>query len=217
MKEAISNKVKAHTRYKLKDGTIVPGVTTIVNLLDKPQLKLWANRIGLQGIEMSKYVDDKAEQGTLAHEMILCHLKNEKIDTSDHSKNVIDAAENSFLSYLEWEKPRKIEPIYLEHEVISELYKFGGKFDFFGKIDGILTIMDFKTGKGIYPEFFFQLAGYGIGLKEEGKYIPEKYAILNIPRDESESFKVEEKSNMDIQRKIFVNLASIYHLKKELK
>ena len=44
-------KSKAHQRYKLADGTQVPGVTTITGQLNKPALIIWANRLGLQGID----------------------------------------------------------------------------------------------------------------------------------------------------------------------
>jgi hypothetical protein len=63
-------KTKAHIIYKLADDSRVPGCTTICGILDKPALLEWANRIGLQGIEMRRYVDDKADIGTLAHDMI---------------------------------------------------------------------------------------------------------------------------------------------------
>ena len=42
--------VRAHQRYKIEDGTIVPGVTTVVGILNKPALVPWANKLGLEGI-----------------------------------------------------------------------------------------------------------------------------------------------------------------------
>ena len=92
---------KAHIRYRLADKTIVPGVTTVLNLLSKPALVPWANKMGLQGIDTSKYVDDKADIGTLAHAIITDKLTGKETDTSDYSKNQIDLAENSCLSF--WE------------------------------------------------------------------------------------------------------------------
>ncbi len=50
--EAVAAKrSKVHTRYKLKNGLLVPGVTTVTGVLDKPALIIWANRLGLQGID----------------------------------------------------------------------------------------------------------------------------------------------------------------------
>ena len=58
--QTIIDRSKQHGPYLLKDKTRVPGVTTITGILDKPALKTWANKIGLQGIEIKKYVDSLA-------------------------------------------------------------------------------------------------------------------------------------------------------------
>ncbi len=212
-------KTKAHQKYVLADGkTVVPGVTTIVNQLSKPALVPWANRLGLQGIDVSKYVDDKGQIGTLAHEMILAHLSKREVDTADYSKNQIDAAENAFLSYLEWEKGHKIEPRLVEYPGVSEVYKFGGTFDFFGLIDGNYELIDFKTGSGIWPEFWFQVAAYGyLIVWENCQCFPERYRILNIPRTEDESFKEEVKSDLSLHFEAFCKLLDFYYLNKQIK
>ena len=56
-----------HQVYKTADGTRVPGVTTICGVMDKPALVKWANNLGLQGTDSTKYVDALAASGTLAH------------------------------------------------------------------------------------------------------------------------------------------------------
>ncbi len=207
-------KTKAHQKYVLADGkTIVPGVSTIVNQLSKPALVPWANRLGLQGIDVSKYVDDKAMIGTLAHEMILAHLSKRKPETEDYSKNQTDAAENSFLSYLEWEKGHIIEPIMTEKQLISEGFRYGGTLDFYGNVDGVPELIDFKSGSGIYPEMWFQVAAYAMLISDP----IQRYRILNIPRTEDESFKEEVKDGVGLHFRAFVKLVEFYHLNKEIK
>ena len=112
--------VKAHIRYKNQSGVVVPGVTTIIGLLNKPQLVVWANRLGLQVIDSTKFRDDKADIGTLAHAMIVADLKGERCDTSDYSKEQIDQAENSFLYYLDWRKGKELRPLAIEVPMVSE-------------------------------------------------------------------------------------------------
>ena len=205
-------KSKAHQRYKLADGTQVPGVTTITGQLNKPALIIWANKLGLQEIDSSKFRDDKSMIGTLAHEMILAHLSKRKPETEDYSKNQIDAAENSFLSYLEWEKQHTIEPILTEFQAVSETYKYGGAFDFYGLVDDTLELIDFKTGSGIYEEMWFQISAYG-------KLITDpvlRYRILNIPRTEDESFKEEVKTDLSLHFEAFLKLLDFYYLNKQL-
>ena len=68
MADKLKKASRAHTRYYTTDGTLVPGSTTITGLLNKPALVKWANNLGLQGIDSSKYVDKAARVGTLIHE-----------------------------------------------------------------------------------------------------------------------------------------------------
>jgi len=215
-----SKKHKAHIVYKLKSGKRVPGVTTFTGELgwSKRVLINWANRMGLQGIDTTKYVDDKAAIGTLAHAIVTDHLQGIKTDTDDYSKNQIAAAENSALSYFEWAKGKKIEPILIEAPLVSEKYFYGGTADIFAKVDGVVELIDLKTGSGIYQEMVIQVTAYRQLLLENGHKV-ESVRILNIPRTGDESF-VEKKigsDHLDIAWKIFRNCLSIYQLKKGLK
>lgn len=209
-------KSKAHIIYKLEDGTKVPGVTTVLGILNKPALVIWANRLGLQGIDSSKYRDEMADIGTLAHQMILGYFKGEETDTSEYSKSQIELAENCLLSFWNWEKGHKIEVIMAEAPLISKEYNYGGTIDCFCKLDGQPTLLDFKTGKAIYPEFFYQLAAYEQLLAEAGQLI-EVTRILRIGRDEDEGFEERSVGNLGEQFEIFKHCLAIYNLQKEIK
>ncbi len=211
-----SKRSRIHTVYKTKDGTRVPGVTTPLNELAKPALIHWAWNLGIKGIDYRVHRDELADIGSLTHDMILCYLKKKKCDMSEYSKALIDKAENCFLSFLSWEKAHEIEPILVEQIFVSEQHRFGGKFDFFGKVDGVKTLGDFKTGKRIYDEAFYQLAGYDILLSENG-YFPEQFIAINIGRDENEKFEVVKKKSIGRQKEIFRAALTIYKLKKEIK
>lgn len=211
----------AKATYKDSNNTRLPGVTTITGELgwNKQILVAWANKLGLKGIESGKFVDDKASIGTLAHQMILDHLRGTKTDTSDYSANQISQAENCLLSYFAWEKGKKIESRLLETSLIHEARKFGGTPDFYGQIDGVWTLLDFKTGKGIYPEYFIQVAGGYLLLLEQNMYKVEQIHILNIPRSEDEAFQSQpiEVGKWEVCKKIFLNCLDTYQLKKQLK
>ena len=212
----IDMREKAHQVYKTKSGLIVPSVTQIVSMLNKPVLVTWANKLGLQGIDVRKYVDIKAEIGTVAHRMILDYFLNQETDFSEYSRDVIDKAENSFLSFLEWTKNKEIKPLLVEESMVSELELFGGAFDFYGLVDGEKTLVDFKTGNGIYQEYFYQLAGYSILLEEAGMKV-RRGMILNIPRTEDERFLVQSVTSFEREKKIFRHLLAIYWLEREAK
>jgi len=219
-KHKVSKKHKAHIIYKLASGKRVPGTTTITGELgwSKRVLINWANRMGLQGIDTTKYVDDTAEIGTLAHKMVTDYLQGIKTNTDDYSKNQIAAAENSALSFFEWAKGKKIEPILIETPLVSEKYFYGGMEDIYAKVDGKLELIDLKTGGGIYPEMVIQVAAYRQLLIENGHKV-ESIRILNIPRTGDEAF-VEKRISLKhclVAWKIFHNCLNIYQLKKELK
>jgi hypothetical protein len=212
----IKSRAKQHTVYKDAEGTKVPGVTTVLNVLAKPALIKWANNLGLQGIDSTKYVDGLAAIGTLAHAMILAHLRGDVEQGWEYDQSTVSIAENCFLSYLSWEKGKTIEPIILEAPLVSDLYRFGGTCDFYGHVDGILTLMDFKTGKGIWPEHFYQLAAYSKLITGNGHALPNAYTILNIPRAETESFDAKTRTDLIREWEMFHLALKIYQLQKEL-
>jgi hypothetical protein len=207
----IKNGHRVHTVYKSEGGKRLPSVTTILNsVLAKPALIKWAYGLGLKGIDMDGYRDALADVGTLAHRMILDHLRGDKTNTANCPKDQVDLAENCFIKYLEWEGQHKVEPILVETPLVSEAGGFGGTPDFIGNIDGVPTLMDYKTGKGIYEDFWYQLGGYS--LLYQGPL--SDFRILNIGRDESEKFVEEQRSDVNAERSIFIHCLEIYKLKR---
>jgi len=216
MAEQTTKRSRAHTIYTLKDGTTIPGVTTILSILNKPALVSWANKLGLQGIDSTKYVDEKAAIGTLAHEMIADYLRGKETDTSEYSKVQIDQAENAVLAFFEWEKTHHIEPIMVEKSLVSEQYQFGGTIDCLGKINGNRHLLDFKTSRGIFPEMLVQLAAYR-QLLIEAEYPVDKVTILRIGRSPDEGFEERLVNELDKRWLIFQHCLEIYRLQKEVR
>jgi len=214
MATAIESKTKIHTRYTKKDGTRVPSVTTVLNVLAKPALIDWAWKMGLEGEDYKKHRDDKAEIGSLAHYLILCHIKGEQPDTRNYSQEQIDKAENCLISYFEWANGHTILSLLAEKPLVSEKYGFGGTPDHFALVDEIETLVDYKTGKGIYEEYYYQTASYAKLLEEDG-HLTKRIMILNIPRSEDESFTVKVYKNFERGWQIFYHCLQIYKLMKE--
>lgn len=153
-------------------GEIVPSVTTVLKVLHKPALDGWAAKIAAQyandnwddltGIDERERIrliktahhdvsQKAADLGTLIHE--IC----EKFATgqgSDIPKQA-DAFINQFIGFL-----ADVKPVFLENEftVWSRRYGYAGTADALALIDGQLTVIDWKTGRGVYPEYGLQLA-----------------------------------------------------------
>jgi hypothetical protein len=214
--EQVTKRSRAHTTYTLQDGTVVPGVTTILGVLNKPALVKWANNLGLQGIDSTKFVDEKAAIGTLAHQMIADYLRGAETDMSEYSKVQIDQAENATLSFFEWEKTHKVEPTLIEEPMVSEVYRFGGTIDCLGKINGNLSLLDFKTSSGIFPEMMVQVVAYRQLLVEHG-YKIDQTTILRVGRTADEGFEEHLVNEVDKRWQIFQHCLEIYRLQKEVK
>jgi len=216
MAEALKG-TKAHTRYYSENGALLPGVTTITGMMDKPALVVWANRLGLEGYDCTKYRDKAAEIGTCAHLRILHYFKGTEPDLSEFSADVIDKSDNSMIKFYEWLKDFEIEPMHVEQPFISEKYKYGGTIDFYGLLNGRPCLLDFKTSKGIYEEMIMQVAAY-YRLLRENKLDVKGASILRIGRDESEGFeyRVIDIGYLNKHWLMFKHLLSIYYLRKSL-
>lgn len=207
---------KAHTRYKTSDGKAVPGVTTVTGLLAKPQLIKWANNLGLQGIDSTKYVDKAARIGSCAHEMIEMYLKNKKFESDQYSPDEVNQAENALIKFYEWEKGIKFFPLASELQLVHEVLLYGGTVDCVADIDGKTWLVDFKTGKSIYDEMAMQLAAYREMLTYHGHKI-EGCRIIRVGRDETEGFEDRIFSQWEIDKGFdkFMCLLDFYHIDKQ--
>jgi len=214
-----AKKAKTHTVYKNSSGKRVPGVTTITGVLNKPALVPWANKIGLQGIEVGKYVDDLAKIGTLAHYMVECHINNEDQVLDDYSKNQIDSAETCFLKYLYWESKHEIEYLGTEVQLVSQIHNVGGTLDIPMVLDGVRTLVDVKTCKAIYGDHFLQVGGGYMLISYESDLNLKEAGILRIGRSEEEGIEAEYKliPNLAGYQKMFKLCLEVYKLKKEIK
>jgi len=211
-----------HQTYRTSDGLVVPGVTSITGLLGFATEKLiyWGWNLGSQNLDYKVVRTELAAVGTLAHSMITNHLLNTSlcdpiINTEEYAQNIISAAENSLIKFYEWETHHELKPIFLEKPLVSEKYKFGGKPDFYGELDQQLSLVDFKTGAGIYEDNFIQLAGYELLLNESG-YEVEQRLILHLSRDEREGYKEYTRPDLTAETIIFLAAKRIYETKKIL-
>ena len=212
----MADKTKIHTVYKLADGTRVPSVTTYLGILGKPAVIHWAWECGVQGLDYRKVRDQAGDIGTLVHYLILCQLKEEEPNLADYTSNDITAATIPMGKFSKWRVGHAIAPILLETPLVSETYRFGGMPDFFGLVDKIYTLLDFKTSQEVYQENFYQLAAYKKLLEEQG-YKVDSVKIIRIGKRDDEGFEERAASNLENHWEIFLACQKIYELQKAVR
>ena len=168
---------KPRRNYKDANGKKLPGVTTILGVLDKPALLWWAAREAAQAtaaaivnggmpadraIEVGKKApfqrrQDAADAGTQAHACVEAHYAGEPWpeDASDAARacaqRVIDhiAARGYSVVVSEWAG------------TMGEYGSgFAGTLDLIVEKDDLRYIADLKTGKAAFDEVVPQLAAY---------------------------------------------------------
>ena len=189
-KDVFKAKSKQHTVYKQKAGNRVAGITGITKYLTNAQVLIqWANKLGLEGIEVRKYVDELAMIGTCVHYKIECDLLETAPDLGNFTGNQLAKADEIMTKFYEWKKQRKLITIAMEEPLVSELFPFGGTGDWYGLENDILTYIDFKTAKGCYLEHKVQAVACTKLWEEHTNELPKVAKILRIGRDMDEGFE----------------------------
>lgn len=164
--------------YTLADGvTVVPSVTTVLSRYkESGGLIHWAWKLGIDGKDYRTTRDAAGSSGTIAHEMIECHIRGWDHPTVDEQvpEELWMQAETALEGFKEWQKKEGLEIISTEESMVSEVYRFGGTLDAIGKVGGKLVILDWKSGNRVYMEALAQCAAYRQLWNENH---PEQYAV----------------------------------------
>ena len=189
--------------YVLPDGTMLKSVTNIIgNAVNKPGLMYWAANEGARkartilepkvGRKLTQELVDSvvlnvskaheqtkntaADFGTMLHEQIANQLAGENEKPKEDS--ALGRAMQAVWAFLNREG---IVPFLIEETVYSKEHGiYGGAIDLVGKRKGKkgLIVLDWKSGKAIYPEAVLQVSAYAAGLAEvTGSPVEEAWII----------------------------------------
>lgn len=111
-------------------------------------------------------------------------LEYDPVLMPDFTPGMVDGANSSARAVIQFFDEHNFEPIILERPLWSPLDGFVGTPDYIGKIDGELAVLDYKSSKRIYAEYWAQLAAlqYMYQMEFPGQIIKKRYAV-NIPKD----------------------------------
>ncbi len=197
----------SHRYKKVGEKTYLISVTSVTGLVDKsrPLIK-WALGLASDFLKnlLSKGViialanieeaidqhnikrEEAASIGDQVHDWVSEHIKavlagNSKPKLPD-GKEVL----NGVTAFLKWEEANKVKYNDEDKMVYSRKHDFVGKLDCNATVNGLLSMVDFKTGKGIYAEQYFQVAGYRNAYEEEYGCKFEQSLILHFGKDTGE-------------------------------
>ena len=171
-----------------------PSVSNLIQLLDKPALLKWANKIGLQGINIDDYRKESRSNGSSIHKQIELFIKHKT-------------------PFLELVNQKECER-YFENKSILDIEKnietdyFIGRFDIKIEYKSKQFICDFKSNqKGIYLENKLQLVAYRMAEPCDG------IGIISVP---DFTFIPVNITNYLPYENILISLSTIYNLKKQI-
>lgn len=173
------NRGRGHS-YTL-DGRKVPGVTTILKTLAKPALIDWSVRKGaehavnhwdeLAELPISERLDrikrapstdrdHRGERGTEIHTYAEQLVHGQTVTPPDDLRGPVEAVAR-------WLDRWRADPVLTEAPVANTTYGYAGTADLFAVLrrpgeaagDGV-TLVDFKSSRGVYSEAAIQCAAY---------------------------------------------------------
>lgn len=190
--------LKSHRAYVNAKGDKLPGVTTVLKMLNKPALLHWAWKLGKEGVEMDAVRDQAADIGTIAHALCEAHLRGLDLDTANIAPEMLDRAETSFLKFLSFWDREQLQLVRAEYPMVSERMQVGGTLDILAARAGTptrLVLVDLKSSKAIYDEMLLQTSAYAAMYEEqEGQHVDEVY-IVRIGKEDGDDLEVREVNN----------------------
>ena len=175
-----------HRKYFNKDGKEVPSCTTIIKMLNKPELVKWANYMGFKKINTTSYLEERAAIGTNCHSLFELYFTGGILCANGHTE------------FLNKEEYRMV------------IYKFRMIELYFQKLG---MIFDLKTSKEAYQSHWVQLMGY-VQLVEEVYNLPVEEVgiiLLSKPLRSPELINIRKTKDCWRELTIFNKLRDIYY------
>ena len=220
------------------DGKALTGCTTVLSVIAKPALIPWAVKTCadfiLKALEDKKEItpsvveeakkqhrltkEKAGDWGTEVHSWverwIMAQIVGDKSQEPHRPEN--DLKWQACQHFVKWATDNKVTFKESEKNVYSEKMWLGGIVDVVCEIDGKTWIADIKTGSGIYPEHFWQMAAYDMCLEEMGLY-PEMtgHIVLNLKKDGT--FDERRSVSNEDNKQAFKAALTIYRVQEKIK
>lgn len=190
--------------YNTPEGRF-PSVTTVIGWSkDKTSLERWRKAVGSE--EADGITRQACRRGNAVHGLAEAYLKNDPdwakdampghLMTFQHMRKVLDRSVGTVRA--------------VEYPLYSRVLRSAGRTDLIAEFDGTLSIIDFKTSRGVKNEercfgYFVQKAAYAIMLYERlGIRVDQIVTIMSVNHHDPILF-VKRRSDYDQHvRDIFI-------------
>ncbi len=126
-----------------------------------PEYVLAAVAEAVTGVKAADREKQKAAAiGTAMHAGIEWTLRTQLGEDAGPEPRLPDAAAWAVESWKDWARHVALEPLAIERTVYCEVCGYAGTLDLYARVRGVLTVLDWKSGKAIYPEAFLQNVAY---------------------------------------------------------
>lgn len=157
--------------------------------------------------------------GTEVHKWVERFIKAKKLKDMPvlPSEKANPQVYNGISAFLKWVDQHKVKFLSSERPIYSRKYKYAGIMDAEAKIDGVVSVVDFKTSNGIYDEMGYQLAAYQAAIEEEtGRIFKGPRWIVRFGKNDGE-FEVQPFEEQKKDFKVFLACLIIKRRELELK
>lgn len=204
--------------YFLKDGSRVPGVTTVLGRFkESGGLMYWAWEQGKAGLDFRETRQAAADAGTLAHAMVEAEIHGKPFTVPEGTaQETRDKACQAYRLYKEWAVQTRLVAVKTEVRLVSEQYRYGGTLDVI-LVGGRRVLGDWKTSNGVYGDYLCQLAAYGYLWNEANPDEPVAgYQLMRFSKDHPD-FEARFFEELEEAWEMFLALRRAYELDKAVK
>lgn len=223
----VFNPENQRKRYYVEEsGTVLKGTTTVIGKVIAKNLSFWAAKCAsdlvmerlkpgqvLDEMEINKICydatrahvtirDTAADAGSFVHDWLHNMVKDTELDlpVNESMRVACEAARN-------WYRRHVIEVVMAEQSLMSKKMLMAGTPDLVCYMNGKLTIVDWKTGKGLYYDQLIQLAFYALMFEEEFGIKIEQFVLVNASiKSPFKTFTTTQVTKLKLQAKAVYNL-----------
>lgn len=218
--QALQSRVSLGQNHQYRaDGKHMPGVTTVIGVLDSPALTRWKVKTQAEGtarasfdnpplenepreeyvarmraiaqreFEHERLADEAARIGTGVHQLIE-HAVKKMLGEVIPAPVVPEESVFRFAGWREWANDVGLTPLASEARLFHKTLNYCGTLDLLCMLKSDGSVVDFKPQSSVYTSRRLQLAGYRMALESMG--FPVLRGFLNVlPRDGGDITMVE--------------------------